>query len=206
MKDELNVILFSGVNGSGKNTSDGKLSLLLSKITDKKIMLVAADTFRAAAVDHLRVWSERSNSIFFSSDQEDPASVVFSALDFAKDKKVDIVIIDTAGRLSNNSDLMLQISKIEKIITSKTGKPPTESLLVLDGTSGQNSLTQVKKFQETIGLTGVIITKLDSTSKAGFAISVSNDYDLPIKFIGVGEKIEDLIPFDSKEFGDALFK
>ena len=101
---------------------------------------------------------------------------------------------------------MLQISKIEKIITSKTGKPPTESLLVLDGTSGQNSLTQVKKFQETIGLTGGIITKLDSTSKAGFAISVSNDYDLPIKFIGVGEKIEDLIPFDSKEFGDALFK
>ena len=206
LKDELNVILFSGVNGSGKTTSVGKLSLLLSKITDKKIMLVAADTFRAAAVDQLRVWSERSNSIFFSSDQEDPASVVFSALDFAKDKKVDIVIIDTAGRLSNNSDLMSQISKIEKIITSKTSKPPTESLLVLDGTSGQNSLAQVKKFQETISLTGVVITKLDSTSKAGFAISVSNDYDLPIKFIGVGEKIEDLIPFDSKEFGDALFK
>ena len=185
LKDELNVILFSGVNGSGKTTSVGKLSLLLSKITDKKIMLVAADTFRAAAVDQLRVWSERSNSIFFSSDQEDPASVVFSALDFAKDKKVDIVIIDTAGRLSNNSDLMSQISKIEKIITSKTSKPPTESLLVLDGTSGQNSLAQVKKFQETISLTGVVITKLDSTSKAGFAISVSNDYDLPIKFIKI---------------------
>ena len=205
LKDELNVILFSGVNGSGKTTSVGKLSLLLSKITDKKIMLVAADTFRAAAVDQLRVWSE-DQILYFSSNQEDPASVVFSALDFAKDKKVDIVIIDTAGRLSNNSDLMSQISKIEKIITSKTSKPPTESLLVLDGTSGQNSLAQVKKFQETISLTGVVITKLDSTSKAGFAISVSNDYDLPIKFIGVGEKIEDLIPFDSKEFGDALFK
>ena len=206
LKDELNVILFSGVNGSGKTTSIGKLSLLLSKITNKKIMLVAADTFRAAAVDQLRIWSERSNSIFFSSDQKDPASVVFSALDFAIDKKVDIVIIDTAGRLSNNSDLMSQISKIEKIIISKTNKPPVESLLVLDGTSGQNSLSQVKKFQQTIGLTGVVITKLDSTSKAGFAISVSNDYDLPIKFIGVGEKIEDMIPFDAKEFGDALFK
>ena len=206
LEDELNVILFSGVNGSGKTTSIGKLSLLLSKITNKKIMLVAADTFRAAAVDQLRIWSERSNSIFFSSDQKDPASVVFSALDFAIDKKVDIVIIDTAGRLSNNSDLMSQISKIEKIIISKTNKPPTESLLVLDGTSGQNSLSQVKKFQQTIGLTGVVITKLDSTSKAGFAISVSNDYDLPIKFIGVGEKIEDMIPFDAKEFGDALFK
>ena len=206
LEDELNVILFSGVNGSGKTTSIGKLSLLLSKITNKKIMLVAADTFRAAAVDQLRIWSERSNSTFFSSDQKDPASVVFSALDFAKDNKVDIVIIDTAGRLSNNSDLMSQISKIEKIIISKTNKPPTESLLVLDGTSGQNSLSQVKKFQETIGLTGVVITKLDSTSKAGFAISVSNDYDLPIKFIGVGEKIEDMIPFDAKEFGDALFK
>ena len=206
LKDELNVILFSGVNGSGKTTSIGKLSLLLSKITNKKIMLVAADTFRAAAVDQLRIWSERSNSIFFSSDQKDPASVVFSALDFAIDKKVDIVIIDTAGRLSNNSDLMSQISKIEKIIISKTNKPPTESLLVLDGTSGQNSLSQVKKFQQTIGLTGVVITKLDSTSKAGFAISVSNDYDLPIKFIGVGEKIEDMIPFNAKEFGDALFK
>ena len=206
LEDELNVILFSGVNGSGKTTSIGKLSLLLSKITNKKIMLVAADTFRAAAVDQLRIWSERSNSTFFSSDQKDPASVVFSALDFAKDNKVDIVIIDTAGRLSNNSDLMSQISKIEKIIISKTNKLPTESLLVLDGTSGQNSLSQVKKFQETIGLTGVVITKLDSTSKAGFAISVSNDYDLPIKFIGVGEKIEDMIPFDAKEFGDALFK
>ena len=206
LEDELNVILFSGVNGSGKTTSIGKLSLLLSKITNKKIMLVAADTFRAAAVDQLRIWSERSNSIFFSSDQKDPASVVFSALDFAIDKKVDIVIIDTAGRLSNNSDLMSQISKIEKIIISKTNKPPSESLLVLDGTSGQNSLSQVKKFQETISLTGVVITKLDSTSKAGFAISVSNDYDLPIKFIGVGEKIEDMIPFDAKEFGDALFK
>ena len=206
LEDELNVILFSGVNGSGKTTSIGKLSLLLSKITNKKIMLVAADTFRAAAVDQLRIWSERSNSIFFSSDQKDPASVVFSALDFAIDKKVDIVIIDTAGRLSNNSDLMSQISKIEKTIISKTNKPPSESLLVLDGTSGQNSLSQVKKFQETIGLTGVVITKLDSTSKAGFAISVSNDYDLPIKFIGVGEKIEDMIPFDAKEFGDALFK
>ena len=206
LEDELNVILFSGVNGSGKTTSIGKLSLLLSKITNKKIMLVAADTFRAAAVDQLRIWSERSSSIFFSSDQKDPASVVFSALDFAIDKKVDIVIIDTAGRLSNNSDLMSQISKIEKIIISKTKRPPAESLLVLDGTSGQNSLLQVKKFQETIRLTGVVITKLDSTSKAGFAISVSNDYDLPIKFIGVGEKIEDMIPFDAKEFGDALFK
>ena len=206
LEDELNVILFSGVNGSGKTTSIGKLSLLLSKITNKKIMLVAADTFRAAAVDQLRIWSERSSSIFFSSDQKDPASVVFSALDFAIDNKVDIVIIDTAGRLSNNSDLMSQISKIEKIIISKTKRPPAESLLVLDGTSGQNSLLQVKKFQETIRLTGVVITKLDSTSKAGFAISVSNDYDLPIKFIGVGEKIEDMIPFDAKEFGDALFK
>jgi len=203
---ELSIILISGVNGSGKTTTCGKLSMLLSKITDKKIMLVAADTFRAAAIDQLEVWSQRSNCDFYSSEQKDPASVVYSALDKAKEQNIEILIIDTAGRLSNNVDLMSEISKVEKIIINKTGKKPTESLLVLDGTSGQNSISQVKNFKDALDLSGVIITKLDSTSKAGFAISVSYDYGLPIKFIGVGEKIEDLIPFNEKEFGEALFK
>mgnify|MGYP001319936805 FL=1 len=203
---DITVILISGVNGSGKTTTVGKLSFLLSKISDKKIMLIAADTFRAAAVDQLKVWSQRSEVMFYTTSQNDPASVVYSGLDKAKENNVDIVIIDTAGRLGTNTDLMNQINKIEKVIISKTNKKPTESLIVLDGTAGQNALSQVKAFGDNISLTGIIVTKLDSTSKAGFAISASYDNNLPIKFIGIGERVEDLIPFDSNEFGDALFK
>ena len=203
---DISVILISGVNGSGKTTTVGKLSFLLSKISEKKIMLIAADTFRAAAVDQLKVWSERSEVMFHTTSQNDPASVVYSGLDKAIENNVDIVIIDTAGRLGTNTDLMNQINKIEKVIISKTNKKPTESLIVLDGTAGQNALSQVKAFGDNISLTGIIVTKLDSTSKAGFAISASYDNNLPIKFIGIGERVEDLIPFDSNEFGDALFK
>ena len=203
---DISVILISGVNGSGKTTTVGKLSFLLSKISEKKIMLIAADTFRAAAVDQLKVWSQRSEVMFYTTSQNDPASVVYSGLDKAMEDNVDIVIIDTAGRLGTNTDLMNQINKIEKVIISKTNKKPTESLIVLDGTAGQNALSQVKAFGDNISLTGIIVTKLDSTSKAGFAISASYDNNLPIKFIGIGERVEDLIPFDSNEFGDALFK
>jgi len=202
----LSVILISGVNGSGKTTTVGKLSGLLTKISDKKIMLVAADTFRAAAIDQLKVWSERSNVSFFSNDLKDPASVVYSALDEASKQNIEILIIDTAGRLANNSNLMLEIKKVEDIIIKKTNSLPLETLLVLDGTSGQNAISQIEKFKEVIKLTGIIITKLDSSSKAGFAISTSRDFDLPIKFIGVGEKLEDLVPFDPSDFSKALFK
>jgi len=202
----LSVILISGVNGSGKTTTVGKLSGLLRKISDKRIMLVAADTFRAAAIDQLKVWSERSNVSFFSNDQKDPASVVYSALDDAIRQNIEILIIDTAGRLANNSNLMSEIKKVEDIVIKKTNSLPQETLLVLDGTSGQNALSQIEKFKEVITLTGVVITKLDSSSKAGFAISASRDFNLPIKFIGVGEKLEDLVPFDPSEFSRALFK
>ena len=204
--DGLSVILISGVNGSGKTTTVGKLSGLLTKISDKKIMLVAADTFRAAAIDQLKVWSERSNVSFFSNDLKDPASVVYSALDEASKQNIEILIIDTAGRLANNSNLMLEIKKVEDVIIKKTNSFPLETLLVLDGTSGQNAISQIEKFKEVIKLTGIIITKLDSSSKAGFAISTSRDFDLPIKFIGVGEKLEDLVPFDPSDFSKALFK
>ena len=169
-------------------------------------MLVAADTFRAAAIDQLKVWSERSNVSFFSNDLKDPASVVYSALDEASKQNIEILIIDTAGRLANNSNLMLEIKKVEDVIIKKTNSFPLETLLVLDGTSGQNAISQMEKFKEVIKLTGIIITKLDSSSKAGFAISTSRDFDLPIKFIGVGEKLEDLVPFDPSDFSKALFK
>ena len=199
---DIAVIMISGVNGSGKTTTIGKLANILSK--EKKVMIVAADTFRAAAIDQLEVWSKRVGVDFFYSDNKDPASVVFSSIDKAKAIQSDVIIIDTAGRLGNNEDLMNELSKIEKVIEKQNNVTLVDNLIVLDGTSGQNALSQIDKFKSRINLSGVVITKLDSTSKAGFAISASYDYDLPIKLIGIGEGINDLLPFDPEDFSKAL--
>ena len=199
---DIAVIMISGVNGSGKTTTIGKLANIISK--EKKVMIVAADTFRAAAIDQLEVWSKRVGVDFFYSDNKDPASVVFSSIDKAKAIQSDVIIIDTAGRLGNNEDLMNELSKIEKVIEKQNNVTLVDNLIVLDGTSGQNALSQIDKFKSRINLSGVVITKLDSTSKAGFAISASYDYDLPIKLIGIGEGINDLLPFDPEDFSKAL--
>ena len=199
---DIAVIMISGVNGSGKTTTIGKLANIISK--EKKVMIVAADTFRAAAIDQLEVWSKRVGVDFFYSDNKDPASVVFSSIDKAIAIQSDVIIIDTAGRLGNNEDLMNELSKIEKVIEKQNNVTLVDNLIVLDGTSGQNALSQIDRFKSRINLSGVVITKLDSTSKAGFAISASYDYDLPIKLIGIGEGINDLLPFDPEDFSKAL--
>ena len=198
----ISVIMVSGVNGSGKTTTIGKLANIISK--EKKVMIVAGDTFRAAAIEQLEVWSKRVNVDFHSSEDKDPGSVVFSSIVRAKSIGSEVVIVDTAGRLGNNEDLMNELSKIQKVIEKQSHVTLSENLLVLDGTSGQNALSQIEKFKSNVDITGIVITKLDSTSKAGFAISASYDYNLPIKMIGIGERVEDLIPFDSEGFSKAL--
>ncbi len=198
----ISVIMVSGVNGSGKTTTIGKLASIISK--EKKVMIVAGDTFRAAAIEQLEVWSKRVNVDFHSSEDKDPGSVVFSSIVRAKSIGSEVVIVDTAGRLGNNEDLMNELSKIQKVIEKQSHVTLSENLLVLDGTSGQNALSQIEKFKSNVDITGIVITKLDSTSKAGFAISASYDYNLPIKMIGIGERVEDLIPFDSEGFSKAL--
>ena len=192
----ISVIMVSGVNGSGKTTN------IISK--EKKVMIVAGDTFRAAAIEQLEVWSKRVNVDFHSSEDKDPGSVVFSSIVRAKSIGSEVVIVDTAGRLGNNEDLMNELSKIQKVIEKQSHVTLSDNLLVLDGTSGQNALSQIEKFKSNVDITGIVITKLDSTSKAGFAISASYDYNLPIKMIGIGERVEDLIPFDSEGFSKAL--
>ena len=198
----ISVIMVSGVNGSGKTTTIGKLASIISK--EKKVMIVAGDTFRAAAIEQLEVWSKRVSVDFHSSEDKDPGSVVFSSIVRAKSIGSEVVIVDTAGRLGNNEDLMNELSKIQKVIEKQSHVTLSENLLVLDGTSGQNALSQIEKFKSNVDITGIVITKLDSTSKAGFAISASYDYNLPIKMIGIGERVEDLIPFDSEGFSKAL--
>ena len=200
--EKISVVMVSGVNGSGKTTTIGKLANIIK--TEKKVMIVAADTFRAAAIDQLRVWAHRVDVEFYSSDNKDPASVVFSSIEKAKNLGSEIIIIDTAGRLGTNEDLMNELSKIQNVIKKNPAAVLKENLLVLDGTSGQNALSQIEKFKSNIDLSGIILTKLDSTSKAGFAISASYDYNLPIKLIGIGEGVEDLLPFDSEGFSKAL--
>ena len=200
--EKIAVVMVSGVNGSGKTTTIGKLANIIK--TEKKVMIVAADTFRAAAIDQLRVWAHRVDVEFYSSDNKDPASVVFSSIEKAKNLGSEIIIIDTAGRLGTNEDLMNELSKIQNVIKKNPAAVLKENLLVLDGTSGQNALSQIEKFKSNIDLSGIILTKLDSTSKAGFAISASYDYNLPIKLIGIGEGVEDLLPFDSEGFSKAL--
>ncbi|STO31111.1 Cell division protein FtsY homolog [Fusobacterium necrogenes] len=201
----LNVILVVGVNGVGKTTTIGKLASKYVK-EGKKVILGAGDTFRAAAIEQLEEWAKRSGADIVKSTQgSDPGAVVFDTLVAAESRKADIAIIDTAGRLHNKNNLMKELEKIHNIIKRKLGDHKYESILVIDGTTGQNALTQAKVFNEVTELTGFIITKLDGTAKGGIVFSISEEIRKPIKFIGVGEKIEDLREFDTKEYIQAIF-
>jgi|SRR5579862_1910593 len=199
------VILVVGVNGSGKTTTIGKLSARLRK-DGKRVLLVAADTFRAAATEQLAVWAERSGaSIVRGAESADPASVVFDGVRAAKARGVDVVLIDTAGRLQTKTNLMEELKKMRRVIERELGEPPTETLLVVDGTNGQNAISQAKLFHAATELTGIIITKLDSTAKGGVLVAIVDELEVPIKFVGLGEGTDDLRPFVPSEFIDALF-
>ncbi len=201
----LNVILVVGVNGVGKTTTIGKLASKYIK-EGKKVILGAGDTFRAAAIEQLEEWAKRSGAEIVKSNQgSDPGAVVFDTLTAAQSRGADIAIIDTAGRLHNKNNLMKELEKIHNIIKKKLGDQKYESILVIDGTTGQNALNQAKVFNEVTDLTGFIITKLDGTAKGGIVFSISEELKKPIKYIGVGEKIEDLRKFDAKEYIEAIF-
>ena len=199
------VILFLGINGSGKTTTVGKLAYQFTK-EGKSVVLAAADTFRAAAIDQLEVWAERSGArIVKHSPGSDPAAVVYDAVNSAKSRGDDLVLIDTAGRLHTKEHLMKELQKIKRTIQKLMPNQPVETILVLDGTIGQNSINQAKVFKQSTDVTGIVITKLDGTAKGGAIIPICKELKIPIKFIGVGEGIEDLQPFDAKAFVDALF-
>ena len=198
------VILVIGVNGVGKTTTIGKIA---KQLTDqgKNVVLVAGDTFRAAAADQLEIWANRTGAgIVRQHEGADPASVVFDGIQSAKAKGADVIIIDTAGRLHNKANLMNELNKISRIVTRELPDSAKEVLLVLDGTTGQNGLIQAKTFKEIAGVTAIAITKLDGTAKGGIVISVADALQIPVKFVGVGEKAEDLMPFVAKDFVEAL--
>lgn len=198
------VILVVGVNGVGKTTTIGKLAHLY-KEAGKSVILAAGDTFRAAAAEQLTVWAERSNvQIVKHSEGADPAAVVFDAISSFKAKKADVLICDTAGRLHNKVNLMNELSKMRRIIARELPDAQFESLLVLDATTGQNAIAQAKVFSENAGLTGIVLTKLDGTAKGGVIVAVKNELGLPVRFVGVGEGIDDLQPFDAQAFAEAL--
>ncbi|WP_317366314.1 signal recognition particle-docking protein FtsY [uncultured Tyzzerella sp.] len=200
------VILVIGVNGVGKTTTIGKLANNYKK-EGKKVLLAAADTFRAAAIDQLQVWGERSNiDVIKHQEGSDPAAVVFDAIQAGKARGTDLLICDTAGRLHNKKNLMEELKKIARIVTRENPDAQIETLLVLDATTGQNALQQAKLFSQVSDITGIVLTKLDGTAKGGVVIAIKNELKIPVRFIGVGEGIDDLRPFDAKEFSKALFE
>ncbi|NNG66166.1 signal recognition particle-docking protein FtsY [Caldanaerobacter subterraneus] len=200
------VILIVGVNGVGKTTTIGKLAHLYKK-QGKSVMMVAADTFRAAAIDQLEVWAKRVNCpIIKHQEGSDPASVVFDGLQSAKARGIDVVICDTAGRLHNKKNLMEELRKIRKVIDREYSEARVETFLVLDATTGQNALQQAKIFKEVADITGIILTKLDGTAKGGIVIAIKEELNLPIRYIGIGEGMEDLQAFDAKSFVSAIFQ
>ena len=199
------VVLVIGVNGVGKTTSIGKLAAM-NKAKGKKVLLAAADTFRAGAIDQLVVWSERAKvDIVKHEEGSDPAAVVFDAINASKSRNVDLLICDTAGRLHNKKNLMDELGKINRIIDREMQGVKKETLLVLDGTTGQNAIIQAKQFMEVCPIDGIVLTKLDGTAKGGVVISIKNTLDIPVKYIGVGEGIDDLQEFDAESFVEALF-
>lgn len=198
------VILVIGVNGVGKTTSIGKIANNLKK-DGKKVIVAAADTFRAAAIEQLAVWCDRAGvDLIRQNEGSDPASVVFDAIAAANKRNADVLIIDTAGRLHNKSNLMDELAKINRIISRELPDASRETLLVLDSTTGQNAVMQAKKFKEAAEISGLVLTKLDGTAKGGAVFSIKSEVDIPVKFIGVGEQIDDMRPFDAKMFVDAL--
>ena len=200
------VILVIGVNGAGKTTSIGKISNILRQ-QGKKVVVAAADTFRAAAIEQLGVWCERSGvDMVKQSEGSDPAAVVYDAINYSKSKGADVLIVDTAGRLHNKKNLMDELSKINRVIDRELPDADRENLLVLDATTGQNAILQAKEFKNSAALTGLVLNKLDGTAKGGIVISIKQELGVPVKFIGVGEKIDDMQVFDADEFTKALFE
>ena len=204
MSRKPSVVLFIGVNGVGKTTSIGKLAARWKR-EGKKILLCAGDTFRAAAADQLTIWSERAGvDIIKQHEGADPAAVVFDAMSAAKARKSDVVLVDTAGRLHNKQNLMNELNKISRVIDRECPDSSRETLLVLDATTGQHGLIQAKQFAEAAGITGIVLTKLDGTAKGGIVIAIAKELGVPVKFVGVGEGVDDLQPFDAKSFTEAL--
>ena len=204
MTTKPSIVLVIGVNGVGKTTTIGKLAHNFAE-DGKRVLLCAADTFRAAAADQLEIWANRAGvQIVRQHEGADPAAVVFDAIQAAKARNTDVILCDTAGRLHNKSNLMNELHKISKIIDRELPDADKEVLLVLDGTTGQNGLMQAKEFKETAGVTGMALTKLDGTAKGGIVIAVADELQIPVKYIGVGEQIDDLMPFDAQSFVDAL--
>ena len=198
------VILVIGVNGVGKTTTIGKLAAKLTA-EGKKVLLVAGDTFRAAAADQLEIWAGRSGAdIVRQYEGADPASVVFDGIQAAKSRGADVILVDTAGRLHNKANLMNELNKISRIVDRELPGAARETLLVLDGTTGQNGLIQAKQFKEIAGVTAIALTKLDGTAKGGIVIAVADSLQIPVKFVGVGEQVDDLMPFEAKDFVEAL--
>ena len=200
------VVLVIGVNGVGKTTTIGKIATQLVK-QGKKVMMVAGDTFRAAAADQLEIWASRSGAdIVRQNEGADPASVVFDGIQAAKARKSDVILIDTAGRLHNKQNLMNELNKISRIVARELPNAAKEVLLVLDGTTGQNGLIQAKTFQEIAGVTAIALTKLDGTAKGGIVVAVADSLQIPVKYVGVGEQADDLMPFIARDFVEALIQ
>lgn len=199
------IILMVGVNGVGKTTTIAKLAYKY-KCEGKKVMLVAGDTFRAGAVDQLKIWADRTDSLFFGKENIDPAGVIYDGLLKAKEDGVDIVLVDTAGRLHNKVNLMKELEKINKVIGKIIPDAPHETLLVIDGTTGQNGIMQAQAFKEITNITGIVLTKLDGTAKGGIVLAIKEEVNIPVKFVGLGEKMTDLIPFDIENYIYGLFK
>lgn len=203
---KVNVFLFVGVNGVGKTTTIGKLAKQY-KDEGKKVMMVAGDTFRAGAIEQLYEWSKRAKVDFYQKQAgSDPSSVIFEALEKAKNENYDLVLIDTAGRLQNKVNLMNELAKMRRVIERVIPDQPAETLLVIDATTGQNGMNQAKVFNEATDLTGIVLTKLDGTAKGGIVLAIRHLYNLPIKYVGLGEKIDDLVPFDIETYIYNLFK
>ena len=198
------VLLMIGVNGVGKTTTIGKLANLL-KVEGNRVLLAAGDTFRAAAADQLAIWADRAQvEIVRHEEGSDPAAVVFDAMNAARARKVDVVLVDTAGRLHNKQNLMNELNKMSRVIDRESPDSSKEVLLVLDATTGQNGLIQAKQFGESAGITGIVLTKLDGTAKGGIVLAIAKELEVPVKFVGLGESIDDLQPFDPEEFAQAL--
>ena len=193
------VLLFVGVNGVGKTTTIGKLANKYKK-EGKSVMLIAGDTFRAGAVEQLKIWADRTDSLFFGKENIDPAGVVYEGLEIAKKENVDIVLIDTAGRLQNKVNLMNELEKVNKVIGKLIPNAPHETLLIIDATTGQNGILQAESFKSITNITGIVLTKLDGTAKGGIVLAIKEDVHIPVKFIGLGEGIDDLKSFDIEEY------
>jgi fused signal recognition particle receptor len=203
---DLSVMLIAGVNGSGKTTTIGKIAYRL-RLNDRKVIIAAGDTFRAAAIEQLKLWGDRAGvPVIAGQPNSDPGAVVYDSISAARSRGAEVLIVDTAGRLHSNFNLMAELVKVRDVLRKVVPDAPHESLLVLDGTTGQNALTQAKKFQEAIDITGVIVTKLDSTAKGGMLFAIQQELGLPVHYIGIGETIYDLVFFNPTAFVDSLFE